>query len=124
MSSSSATRLRREEDVEKAYAIQVQAGLEGAARFTAVGLGLSIVAHHTWPAFRHQGRPFKAFLLSMFCVAGVVFGAERALIAHEAQRRLEENHMRRIARLELTKHGIIPTETEIAKWRLSNEQSH
>ncbi|KAJ3761659.1 hypothetical protein EV360DRAFT_37386 [Lentinula raphanica] len=122
MSTSSATRLRREEDVQKAYDIQVQAGLEGGARFTAVGLGLTIVAHYTWPAFRRQGRPFKAFLLSMFCVAGVVFGAERALIAHEAQRRLEENHMRRLARLDLTKQGIVPTETEIAKWRESNEQ--
>ncbi|KAJ4472298.1 hypothetical protein J3R30DRAFT_1062918 [Lentinula aciculospora] len=117
MSSSSATRIRREQDVQKAYDIQVQAGLEGAARFTAVGLGLSIVAHYTWPAFRRQRRPFKAFLLSMFCIAGVVFGAERALIAHEAQRRLEENTIRRTARLELTKKGIIPTETEIAKWR-------
>ena len=104
MSTSSATRLRREEDVQKAYDIQVQAGLEvrlkytssiflppillqGGARFTAVGLGLTIVAHYTWPAFRcensffsktsigsevlidllfrRQGRPFKAFLLSM-----------------------------------------------------------
>ncbi|KAJ3935526.1 MAG: hypothetical protein NXY57DRAFT_887718 [Lentinula lateritia] len=122
MSSSSATRIRREEDVQKAYDIQVQAGLEGAARFTAVGVGLSIVAHYSWPAFRRQGRPFKALLLSLFCVAGVVFGAERALIAHEAQRRQEENNIRRVARFELTKQGIVPTETEIAKWREVNER--
>ncbi|KAF8826559.1 hypothetical protein HHX47_DHR5000396 [Lentinula edodes] len=115
MSSSSATRIRREEDVQKAYDIQVQAGLEGAARFTAVGVGLSIVAHYSWPAFRVK-------CVIPVCVAGVVFGAERALIAHEAQRRLEENNIRRVARFELTKQGIVPTETEIAKWREVNER--
>ncbi|KAE9410262.1 hypothetical protein BT96DRAFT_931058 [Gymnopus androsaceus JB14] len=122
MSTSLATRTRREEDVERAYNIQVKAGFKGAARSTAIGVGLSIVAHYTWPAFRRQRLAFKGFLVSGFCLVGLVFGAERALLAHETQRRIEENDMRRVARLELSKRGIIPTETEIAKWRASNEQ--
>jgi len=110
--------------IERAYNIQVKAGLEGAARSTAIGIGLCIVAHYTWPAFRRQRIPFKAFLVSGFCLAGLIFGAERALLAHEAQRRIEENNMRRLARLDLSKQGIIPTETEIAKWRQSRDSEH
>ncbi|KAF9076379.1 hypothetical protein BDP27DRAFT_1379936 [Rhodocollybia butyracea] len=117
--SSAATRARREEDVQKAYDIQVQAGIEGAARATAVGTGLTIIGHYTWPVFRRQKLPFKAFLVS---VCGLIFGAERALLEHEAKRRLEENTIRKLARLELAQKGIVPTETEIAKWRAENEQ--
>ena len=43
---------RRKEEVEKAYQIQVEAGLRGAAQYGAVGLGLAAIAHHSWPAFR------------------------------------------------------------------------
>ena len=56
-------------------------------------------------------------------MVGLTFGAERALIAHETQRRVEENAIRRQARLELAQRGIIPTETEITKWRIQREQS-
>ncbi|KIK65456.1 hypothetical protein GYMLUDRAFT_219525 [Collybiopsis luxurians FD-317 M1] len=122
MSSSAATRARREEDVQRAYDIQVKAGLEGAARSAAVGIGLSIIAHYSWPAYRRQKLPFKAFLVSTFCVGTLILSAERALLEHESQRRLEENEIRRVARRELANQGIIPTETEISKWRKANEQ--
>lgn len=48
---------------------------------------------------------------------GLVFGAEHALLQYEAQRRVEENNLRRQARLELARDGLMPTETEIAKWK-------
>ncbi|KAF9263587.1 hypothetical protein L218DRAFT_959123 [Marasmius fiardii PR-910] len=116
------TRSRREEDANQAYQIQVKAGLEGAARASAVGIGLTIILHYTWPTFRKLRAPFKAFVVSGFAMAGLTFGAERALLAHESKRRLEENTIRRQARLELAQRGIIPTETEITKWRNEREQ--
>ena len=45
-------RSRRKEEVERAYQIQVEAGLRGAAQYGAVGLGLAAVGHYAWPAFR------------------------------------------------------------------------
>jgi len=41
-------------------------------------------------------------------------------MAHEALRRREENIIRREARLDLARQGLIGTETEIAKWRASH----
>lgn len=46
-----------------------------------------------------------------------MFSAESALIAHEAARRREENMIRREARLDLARQGLVGTETEIAKWK-------
>ena len=37
---------------QRAYDVQVSAGLEGAAKFTALGLGLAVLGHNTWPFFR------------------------------------------------------------------------
>uniref|UniRef100_A0A0W0FC68 Uncharacterized protein n=1 Tax=Moniliophthora roreri TaxID=221103 RepID=A0A0W0FC68_MONRR len=91
------------------------------ARAGAVGVGLTIVLHYTWPAFRRLRLPFKAFVVSGFIMSGMTFGAEKALLAHEAQRRKEENSLRRQARLELAQRGIIPTETEITRWRMERE---
>ncbi|KAG7097155.1 hypothetical protein E1B28_004533 [Marasmius oreades] len=116
------TRSRREEDANQAYDIQVKAGVQGAARASAVGIGLTIILHYTWPTFRRLRTPFKAFVVSGFAMAGLTFGAERALLAHESKRREEENALRRQARLELAQRGIIPTETEITKWRVEREQ--
>jgi len=46
-----------------------------------------------------------------------VFSAESALLAHEGARRREENIIRREARLDLARQGLVGTETEIAKWK-------
>ncbi len=43
---------RRKDEIEKAYQVQVAAGLRGAAQFGAVGLGLAAIGHYSWPAFR------------------------------------------------------------------------
>ena len=47
----------------------------------------------------------------------MTFGAENALLAHEAVKRKEENIIRRQARMDLARQGLLGTETEIAKWR-------
>jgi hypothetical protein len=58
-------------------------------------------------------------------IIGLVFGAESALIEHENRRRKEENILRREARLDLARRGLIGTETEIAKWKATRkEQRH
>jgi len=85
---------------------------------------LVIIAHHTWPAFRRQTLAFKGFIISAFAIAGLVFGAESALQQYESVRRKEGNVIRREARLDLARRGIIATETEIANWKAEKERQH
>lgn len=48
---------------------------------------------------------------------GLIFHGEARLLAHEHETRLTEGKLRREARIDLTKRGIIGTESEIAKWK-------
>ena len=48
---------------------------------------------------------------------GLVLQGESALIAHEYEVRKQESRLRREARLDLARRGIVGTETEIAKWQ-------
>ncbi|KAL6306632.1 hypothetical protein BKA93DRAFT_729008, partial [Sparassis latifolia] len=89
----------------------------GAARSTGVGLGLATIGHYTWPLFRRQTLAFKGFVVSIFTIFGLVIGAEHALQSHEAQRRQIESALRKEARLDLARRGLVATETEIAKWK-------
>lgn len=43
-------------------------------------------------------------------------------MAHENIRRREENQLRREARLELARKGLIGTETEIANWKAARRE--
>lgn len=52
LSTSMEGRAYRKQNVDRAYDVQTRAGLEGAARFTSLGVGLAILAHYTWPTFR------------------------------------------------------------------------
>lgn len=61
---------------------------------------------------------FSHFTVTIF---GLVFGAENALIAHENERRREENIIRREARIDLARQGLVGTETEIAKWKAAKK---
>ncbi|KAF8351305.1 hypothetical protein F5887DRAFT_202444 [Amanita rubescens] len=110
-------RNRQREDVEEAYQIQARAAVEGGARAAAIGIGLAVLGHYAWPLLRRQTLAFKAFLVTGCTFTGMVLGAENALIAHEAVKRKEENIIRREARMDLARQGLVCTETEIAKWR-------
>ena len=55
-------------------------------------------------------------------MVGLVFGAESALIEYENLKRREENNIRRQARLDLARRGLIGTETEIAQWKAERER--
>lgn len=50
-----------------------------------------------------------------------MFGAEKYLLRYEHQQREGENELRRLARNELAKKGVIASETEIRKWRLERD---
>ncbi|KAG2751476.1 hypothetical protein P692DRAFT_20350939 [Suillus brevipes Sb2] len=104
-------------EVDAAYTVQVRAATKGAAQAGALGVGVVTFAHYAWPLFRRQTLPFKAFLISGFTIAGLVIGADNALLTHEAERRQSEHAIRREARIDLARRGLIGTETEIAKWR-------
>ncbi|KAH9894257.1 hypothetical protein C8Q73DRAFT_695049 [Cubamyces lactineus] len=108
---------RRKEEVEKAYEIQAKAAVRGAAQYGAVGLGLAAIGHYTWPSFKRQTLPFKAFLVTIVSVFGLCIHAENALQSHELEQRIRENSIRREARLDLARRGLVATETEIAKWK-------
>ncbi|KAG1715936.1 hypothetical protein ID866_1225 [Astraeus odoratus] len=111
-----------EGEVDQAYAIQVAAGSKAAAKYGALGLGAVTLAHYAWPFFRQQTLPFKSFLVSMSAIFGLVIGADHALLSHEAERRRSENAIRRQATLDLSRRGMVPTETAIAKWRAERTQ--
>jgi len=115
--STAAERARRDEAVNRAYTIQVVEGSKGAAKMGAFGLGVITLAHYTWPTFRRQTLPFKAFLLIVFATAGLVIGADNALLSHETELRRSENTIRRLAAVELSRQGLVPTETAISRWR-------
>jgi len=114
-------RIRRREQADRAYELQVKQGSLGALKATALGLGLVIVTHHTWPLFRRQTLAIKGFLVSSFTIFGLVTGADSALLSHEAEHRRVEDRLRREARIELAREGKVGTEPEIAKWMARRE---
>lgn len=52
---------------------------------------------------------------------GLVVGADTALLSHERNQRITETAIRREARLDLARKGIVGTESEIAKWKEERE---
>jgi len=110
-------RARRDEAVNRAYMLQVVEGSKAAVKMGTLGLGVVTLAHYTWPSFRRQTLPFKAFLVTIFATAGLVIGADNALLTHEAQLRQSEHAIRKLAIMELSRQGLVPTETAIARWR-------
>ncbi|KAN0127515.1 hypothetical protein V8E53_001856 [Lactarius tabidus] len=116
-------RARRRELVDEAYNLQVKAGMMGAAQYGALGLGSVIFAHHRWPVFRRQTLALKGFLVSIFTIYGLVSGADTALLSHEHQQRLAENDLRREARIDLARRGLVATESQIMEWKDEHKRS-
>ncbi len=56
-------------------------------------------------------------------VLGLCIRAETALQQHELEQRLRENSIRREARIDLARRGLVATETEIAKWKAERERA-
>lgn len=52
-----------------------------------------------------------------------MIGADSHLLRFEAETRRRENDLRRLARNQLAKDGIIASEGEIRKWRAAHEQN-
>jgi hypothetical protein len=50
-------------------------------------------------------------------IYGLIAGADTALLSHENQQRLTENDLRREARIDLARRGLVPTESQIMKWK-------
>ncbi|KLO12854.1 hypothetical protein SCHPADRAFT_398981 [Schizopora paradoxa] len=123
--STAAQRAKRREELDRAYALQAKA----AAWYTVLGISLATIGHSFYPPFRRQTLAFKGFLVSAFTMFGLVVGADTALLSHERNQRISETALRREARLDLARRGIVGTESEIAKWkeereaRLASEQS-
>ncbi|KAI0092794.1 hypothetical protein BDY19DRAFT_507453 [Irpex rosettiformis] len=115
-------RARRKADADRAYNVQALAGIHGGFLFLGGGAGLAIIGHHTWPAFRRQTLAFKGFLTMACGIFGMVLYAENALQALEKEQRHTEGAIRKEARLDLTRRGIVPTETAIAVWRQEREE--
>jgi len=82
-----------------------------------------IFAHHTWPVFRRQTLALKGFLVSIFTIYGLVSGADSALLSHEHQQRLAENDLRREARIDLARRGLVATESQIMEWKDERKRS-
>ena len=56
-------------------------------------------------------------LHNVVTVFGLVHYAENALQQLETEQRRSESLIRKEARVELSRRGIVPTETAIARWR-------
>jgi len=67
-----------------------------------------------------QTLPLKVFLVTIAAVFGFTMSADHALVRFETHQRIEEAAIRKEARMELAKRGLVPTETEISKWRDAN----
>lgn len=63
-------------------------------------------------------------MITTVAISSLVISAERALMAYETTKRREENIIRREARLDLARQGLVGTETEIAKWRASRSSDN
>lgn len=53
---------------------------------------------------------------------GLVVMADDVLLKHEAVKRQNENAIRKEARYDMARRGIIPTETAIRAWRAEREK--
>ena len=59
----------------------------------------------------------EAQIYGQVTVYGLVVHAENALQTYEAEQRQVESALRREARLDLARRGLVATETEIEKWK-------
>ena len=61
--------------------------------------------------------PLASFKSIVVVCTGLVFYGEGTLLAHERETRMRESRLRKEARIDLARRGIVGTESEIAKWK-------
>jgi hypothetical protein len=54
---------------------------------------------------------------ALVTIYGLISCADTALLSHENQQRLTENDVRREARIDLARRGLVATESQIMKWK-------
>ncbi|KZT38961.1 hypothetical protein SISSUDRAFT_985545 [Sistotremastrum suecicum HHB10207 ss-3] len=115
-----ADRAQRQENVDRAHEIQIQAAIRGAAWYTAFGVILAGIGHLAWPTFRQMRPAFKVYLVSGFTTFGAIVKADDALFKHQSEERRKETALRRQAIHDLASQGKVATEREIAMWKVEN----
>ncbi len=78
--------------------------------FLSVGLYVAVVDNGVYSNHRVAD-------ISLVTIWGLVSYAERALQSLEISQRQTESVIRKEARIELSRRGIVPTETAIAQWK-------
>ncbi|KAL1923200.1 uncharacterized protein VTP21DRAFT_9576 [Calcarisporiella thermophila] len=65
---------------EAAYEEAIRAGLLGGIKWFLLGMGASLVAQKTWPAYQRLTLPFKTFLVCSATTWGIVVAADHKMI--------------------------------------------
>lgn len=82
--------------------------------FSCLHMSVSIVTHHAITRANFN------FVVTIY---GLVSGADTALLSHEHQQRLAENDLRREARIDLARRGLVATESQIMEWKDEHKRS-
>ncbi|KAH8113392.1 hypothetical protein DFH11DRAFT_1727867 [Phellopilus nigrolimitatus] len=113
-----AARAKRREEVEQAYALQAKAASWGALKYGTFGAALATFAHHTWPTFRHMLTLACCSSVSPQSCASASSRTQRAPSSRTSgSSASQESRLRREARIDLARRGVVGTETEITKWK-------
>ena len=72
-------------------------------------------------SFNQVVRIIEVLIFSSVTIFGLVYYADKALLSHEKDLRVRETALRREARIDLAKRGLVGTETEIARWKEERE---
>lgn len=104
------------------FSLRQDAAVKGMVIWGFLGAGTCFLAHNMFPAFRSQTLALKGFLTTGSAIFGLVTGAEAVLQDYESQQRSDENLIRDRARTELGKKGMVASEAEIEKWKLSERE--
>ena len=83
--------------------------------FSCLHMSVALVTHHAVT----RANNFN-FVVTIY---GLVSGADTALLSHEHQQRLAENDLRREARIDLARRGLVATESQIMEWKDEHKRS-
>jgi hypothetical protein len=73
--------------------------------------------------YASRGTLTRANFNFVVTIYGLVSHADTALLSHEHQQRLAENDLRREARIDLARRGLVATESQIMEWKAEHKRS-